>query len=139
MKKVFVKTKNVKKFVALMSELQELPPNIPKMALVFGDYGLGKSETIQWWCFKNNCVYVRANQGMTRKWLLSEIAIELGEKPNWNSQENFELIERKLQQAIKNNSLIVIYPFSHTYDMDSLTDDQIYSLYFDRFFPNSLK
>lgn len=101
MKKVFVKTKNVKKFVALMSELQELPPNIPKMALVFGDYGLGKSETIQWWCFKNNCVYVRANQGMTRKWLLSEIAIELGEKPNWNSQENFELIERKLQQETK--------------------------------------
>lgn len=30
----FVKTKNVKRFVALMDELQNLPPNIPKLALV---------------------------------------------------------------------------------------------------------
>lgn len=101
MKKVFVKTKNVKNFVALMSELQNLPPNIPKMALVYGDYGLGKSETIQWWCFRNNCVYVRANQGMTRKWLLTEIAEELTGASNWASQENFELIERKLKETPK--------------------------------------
>ena len=101
MKTQFIKTKNVKKFVTLMDELQKLPPNIPKMALVYGDYGLGKSETIQWWCFKNQCVYVRANQGMTRKWLLSEIAEELTGKPNWSSQENFELIERELRQNPK--------------------------------------
>ena len=98
MKKVFIKTRNVKNFISFMSGLQELPPNIPKMGLVFGNYGLGKSETIQWWCFKNKCVYIRANQGMTRKWLLSEIAQEMGERPNWNAQENFELIERKLRE-----------------------------------------
>ena len=33
MKKTFIKTKNVKRFVALMDELQKLPPNIPKLAL----------------------------------------------------------------------------------------------------------
>lgn len=50
---VFVKTKNVKGFVALMSELENLPLKIPKIALVTGDFGLGKSETIKWWSFKS--------------------------------------------------------------------------------------
>ena len=41
MKNVFVKTKNVKNFVTLMDKLQKLPPNIPKLALVYGEHGLG--------------------------------------------------------------------------------------------------
>lgn len=52
MRKTFVKTKNVKEFIGFMEELKSLPPNIPKIALVYGDYGLGKSETIKWWTFK---------------------------------------------------------------------------------------
>ena len=44
MKKVFVKTKNVKEFVGFMEELKYLPPNIPKIALVYSDYGLGKDD-----------------------------------------------------------------------------------------------
>lgn len=54
MKKVFVKTKNVKKFVSLMEKLQKLPPNITKLALVYGEHGLVKSQTIQWWADKND-------------------------------------------------------------------------------------
>ena len=44
MKNVFVKTKNVKNFVTLMDKLQKLPPNIPKLALVYGEHGLGKTH-----------------------------------------------------------------------------------------------
>lgn len=65
MNKTFIKTKNVKRFISLMDELQKLPPNIPKLALVYGDHGLGKSQAIQWWADKNDAVYVRASQGMT--------------------------------------------------------------------------
>ena len=101
MKKTFIKTKNVKRFVALMDELQKLPPNIPKLALVYGDHGLGNSQTIQWWADKNDSVYVRATQGMTSRWLLSEIAEELGEEPYWHTQETFELIENYLRQNPK--------------------------------------
>ena len=101
MKKTFIKTKNVKRFVALMDELQKLPPNIPKLALVYGDHGLGKSQAIQWWADKNDSVYVRATQGMTSRWLLSEIAEELGENPYWHTQETFELIEKYLRQHSK--------------------------------------
>lgn len=101
MNKKFVKTKNVKEFVGFMEELKSLPLNIPKIALVYGDYGLGKSETIKWWTFKNDCVYVRATKGMSVRWLLSEIAEELGEEPYWHSQETFNMIENKLKQNPK--------------------------------------
>ena len=101
MNKVFVRTKNVKKFVALMEEVKQLPANIPKIVLVFGEYGLGKSETIKWWTFKNDCIYVRANQGMTSRWLLSEIAEELGEEAFWQIQDTFNLVEQKLKQNPK--------------------------------------
>ena len=101
MNNVFVRTKIVKKFVALMEEVKQLPANIPKIVLVFGEYGLGKSETIKWWTFKNDCIYVRANQGMTSRWLLSEIAEELGEEAFWHIQDTFNLVEQKLKQNPK--------------------------------------
>lgn len=104
MKKTFIKTKNVKRFITLMDELQNLPFNIPKLALVYGDHGLGKSQTIQWWTDKNDSVYVRATQGMTSRWLLSEIAEEIGEDPYWHTQETFSLIENHLRQ----NSKVII-------------------------------
>ena len=101
MNKVFVKTKNVKNFVSLMEEVKQLPNNIPKIILVYGEYGLGKSETIKWWTFKNDCIYVRANQGMSSRWLLSEIAEELGEEAFWHIQDTFNLVEQKLKQNPK--------------------------------------
>ena len=87
-----------------MDELQKLPSNIPKMALVYGEHGLGKSQTIQWWADKNDSVYVRATQGMTSRWLLSEIVEELGEEAYWHLQDNFELIEN----ILKENPRVVI-------------------------------
>lgn len=112
MKRTFIRTKNVKRFVGLMEELQKLPPNIPKLALVFGEHGLGKSQTIQWWADKNDSVYVRANQGMTSCWLLSDIAEELGEEPYWHAQETFELIENHLRNNPK--TIIVEHLISHS-------------------------
>ena len=117
MKKTFIKTKNVKRFVALMDELQKLPPNIPKIALVYGNYGLGKSETIKWWTFKNDCIYVRATQGMSRRWLLSEIAEELGEDAFWHSKENFEVIENSL---FKNQKVIIIDEVDYLVDKNTI-------------------
>ena len=97
MKKAFIKTKNVKNFIALMENLKKCPHNISKMALVYGGHGLGKSQTILWWVTNNDAVYVRANQGMRTRWLLSEIADELGEVPFWHTQETFNLIEQNLK------------------------------------------
>lgn len=101
MKKTFIKTKNVKQLVAMMDELQKLPSNIPKLALIYGEHGLGKTQAIIWWATKNAAVYVRANNEMTQAGLLREIVEELGERPFYITQENFNLIVKILKQYPK--------------------------------------
>ena len=97
MNNTFIRTKNVKKFVALMDNLQKLPPNIPKLALVYGEHGLGKTHTIMWWAIRNDAIYVRANNEMTQSGLLKAIVEELDERPYYQMQENYKLILKHLK------------------------------------------
>lgn len=97
MKNTFVRTKNVKNFVSLMDSLQKLPPNIPKLALVYGEHGLGKTHTIMWWAIRNDAIYIRANNEMTQCGLLKSIVEELDERPFFYMQENYKLILKHLK------------------------------------------
>ena len=94
---VFVRTKNVKRFVGLMEDLKKLPPNIPKLALVYGDHGIGKTKTLLWWATKNDAIYIRANNDITQNGLLKIIMEELEIKPYWNMQDNFNSILKQLR------------------------------------------
>ena len=105
MKRTFIRTKNVKRFVSLMEELQKLPPNIPKLALVYGEHGLGKTHSIIWWATKNDAIYVRANNEMTQNGLLKAIVEELGERAYFYMQENYNLILKHLKQ---NPQIIIV-------------------------------
>lgn len=49
MHKLFVKTRNVKNFVDLMNKLIDKSNEVPQMGLVYGDPGLGKTQTAVWW------------------------------------------------------------------------------------------
>lgn len=97
MKNVFVKTKNVKQLVALLDEVQKLPHNIPKLALVYGEHGLGKTHSVIWWATRNDAIYVRVNNEMTQNGLLKVIVEELGERPFFFMQENFNLVLKHLR------------------------------------------
>lgn len=105
MKRTFIRTKNVKRFVGLMDELQKLPPNIPKLALVYGEHGLGKTHSIIWWATRNDAIYVRANNEMTQNGLLKAIVEELGERAYFYMQENYNLILKHLKQ---NPQIIIV-------------------------------
>lgn len=98
MKKIFVKTKNVKNFIGLVENLQNKPKNIPKMGLVYGEPGLGKSQTALWLACKYDAIYLRATNLMTGRWLLEEIAKEMDEIPRYLTSDNFNLIVLKLKQ-----------------------------------------
>lgn len=80
MKKVFVKTKNVKNFSGAINNLIDKSSATPKMGLIYGAPGLGKSHTAIWWATKNNALYVRAQHKMNTRWLLQEILAEIGEE-----------------------------------------------------------
>ena len=123
MKNSLIKTRNVKKFISLMDNLQKAPSNVSKMALVYGAFGLGKSQTIMWWVTNNEAIYVRCNHNISPRWLLSEIVKELDEVPCYTSQRLFEQIEEKL----KYNPIILVvdeidYLFSNKHTIETLRD-----------------
>ena len=105
MKRVFVKTDNVKNFIGLVENLINKPKNIPKMALVYGEPGLGKSQTALWLACKYDAVYLRATNLMTGRWLLEELVKEIEEIPRFLTADNFNLLCKKLKQEPK---LIII-------------------------------
>lgn len=59
MKKVFVKTKNVKNFSGAINNLIDKSSATPKMGLIYGAPGLGKSHTAIWWATKNNSLKLK--------------------------------------------------------------------------------
>lgn len=98
MNKIFVKTQNVKNFIGLVENLLNKPKNIPKMGLIYGEPGLGKSQTALWLACKYDAIYLRATNLMTGRWLLEEIAKEMDEIPRYLTSDNFNLIVQKLKQ-----------------------------------------
>ena len=98
MKKIFVKTTNVKNFIGLVESLINKPKNIPKMGLVYGEPGLGKSQTALWLACKYDAIYLRATNLMTGRWLLEEMVKELDEIPRFLTSDNFNIVVKKLKQ-----------------------------------------
>ena len=98
MKRNFIKTQNVKNFIGLVENLLNKPKNIPKMGLIYGEPGLGKSQTALWLACKYDAIYLRATNLMTGRWLLEEIAKEIDEIPRYLTSDNFNLIVQKLKQ-----------------------------------------
>ena len=105
MKKVFVKTNNVKRYITMMNNLQNRAEGVPGMGLVYGEPGLGKTQTINWWAFKNNAILVRCTQLMSARWLLSEILEEMGEIYGYKISDCFKLVVRNL---LVNPQIIII-------------------------------
>ncbi len=105
MNKIFVKTQNVKNFIGLVENLQNKPKNIPKMGLIYGEPGLGKSQTALWLACKYDGIYLRASNLMTGRWLLEEIVKKLDEIPRFLTSDNFNVVVKKLK---KNPQVIFI-------------------------------
>lgn len=105
MKNVFVKTKNVKAFISLATKLEKAKCNAPKMGLIFGEPGLGKSNTILWWALKQDAILITAKNGMSRKWLLCDIVRELGEAPFWTTEE---LFNQAVSKIIENPRMLIV-------------------------------
>lgn len=101
MKKIFIKTRNVRKFISLVEALKNKPKNIPKMGLIYGEPGLGKSQTALWLACKYDGIYIRASNLMTSRWLVEEIVREMDELPRYLTSDNFNVVISKLIQKPK--------------------------------------
>ena len=101
MKKIFIKTRNVRNFICLVEALKSKPKNIPKMGLIYGEPGLGKSQTALWLACKYDGIYIRASNLMTSRWLVEEIVREMDELPRYLTSDNFNVVISKLIQKPK--------------------------------------
>ena len=68
------------------------------MGLVYGEPGLGKSQTALWLACKYDGIYLRASNLMTGRWLLEEMVKELDEIPRFLTSDNFNIVVKKLKQ-----------------------------------------
>lgn len=96
MKKVFVKTNNVKRFITMMNNLQNRAEGVLGMGLVYGEPGLGKTQAIKWWAFKNDAILIRCNQMMSARWLLKEILDYMSEIKPYSISDSFNEVIRNL-------------------------------------------
>lgn len=97
MNKTFVRTNNVKNFIGLVENLVNKPKNIPKMGLVYGEPGLGKTQTALWLACKYDGIYLRASNLMTGRWLLDGLIKEMDELARYLTSDNFNLVVKKLK------------------------------------------
>ena len=57
MRKLYVKAHNVKNILELMNNLIDKSNEIPKMELVYGNPGLGKTRVAVWWANRNDAIF----------------------------------------------------------------------------------
>ncbi len=115
MRKIFVKTQNVKSFIALINSLQQKSEGVSRMGLIYGEPGLGKSRTALWLATQNDAVYIRSANLMTGRWFLEELVEELGEIPRyWTS----DLFKQAINRLLERPQMIIID------EVDYLAGDQ---------------
>lgn len=66
------------------------------MGLVYGEPGLGKTQAIKWWAFKNDAILIRCNQMMSARWLLKEILDYMSEIKPYSISDSFDEVIRNL-------------------------------------------
>lgn len=116
MRKVFVETKNVKRFVAMCWRAVSRCIGIPRFYFTLGVTGTGKSETMIYSInhYFPDAVYVRCIKIMSARWLLEELVGGLGLEPQWRSKDLFD----QARDALIGTDRIVIFD-----EIDHLTYD----------------
>lgn len=116
MKKEFAMTTNVKRFSLAMQSILSAPEGVDRMALIYGDPGLGKTETALWWVNTqgSDAAFVRTKKLMTGRWMLEELVGELGEAPAWRTSDLF----RQAVDALLGTNRVIIMD-----EVDYLTHD----------------
>lgn len=123
MKNIFVKTKNVKSFISLANKLKNTKNNVPKIGLVFGEPGLGKTNAILWWAIQQDALIITAKNGMTPRWFLKDLVSELGEAPKILVADLFEQAVAKL---VENPRMLIVdeidYLINNTRAIETIRD-----------------
>ncbi|WLT30755.1 AAA family ATPase [Geothrix sp. PMB-07] len=97
MKRQFVKTSNLRLFLAGLDILERRAAPEASIMVVTSEPGFGKTRTLQWYSTQNaEALYIRAKSGYTRHWFLVELIKELRGIPG-RSEEMFRDAIKRMQ------------------------------------------
>jgi hypothetical protein len=98
MRDKFVEVRNVRKFRAIMDRMHRHLKGQGRLALIYGDPGLGKSETALNYAANNGALYIRMKKLMKGRWLLRDLVNALGSEPRWTAEDLFNQVTDILKQ-----------------------------------------
>ena len=105
MKDQFVTTKNVKRFQTTMDRVHHKLKGVERMALIFGEPGLGKTECALQYCASNNrgsfqdsVLYVRMKKLMNARWFLIQLLKDLRAPVRWRTMDLFDEAVKSLSE-----------------------------------------
>ena len=98
MKESFVKTKNYTRLLESFTILERLPTSAPRMGLAFGNFGLGKTVSLERISAQKNAILLRAAQTWSKKSVLEKLCFELGLDIAGGSSRMYERILDELRR-----------------------------------------
>lgn len=98
MKESFIDTTNYTRLVESFTRLESLPPSAPRMGLGYGNFGLGKTFSLERIAAKKNAILLRAAQTWSKKSVLEKLCFELGLDSAGGSGRMYERILDELRR-----------------------------------------
>ncbi|MFM2042085.1 MAG: hypothetical protein RLY86_661 [Pseudomonadota bacterium] len=105
MRTEFVQTSGVKTLLAGVTKAQQRGAREAGWITVQGDRGVGKTRALQWWSMRHQAVYLRMKAEWTPRWLLEELATELGLSVN---ERNKQALFGKVVAAVRTSETIIV-------------------------------
>jgi DNA transposition AAA+ family ATPase len=125
MKYELAKTKNVRKFLAVLNDLRARPMGVEGMGILWGKPGEGKSTVLAYATNIFNGIFIRAKRSWTMTSLLEAIIIELRGVPGRRRSQMENWIETRLMEAREDRIILVDeadYLFSRSMAQNDMLD-----------------
>ena len=106
MKDQFVIVKNVKRFQSAADRIHHKLKGMERMALIFGDPGLGKSECALQYAASNGSLYIRMKKLMNARWFLIQLLNDLRAPVRWRTMDLFDEAVRSLSNEKKRTLIL---------------------------------
>lgn len=104
MREEFIPTGNYIKMKHSFSRLKELPPSAPKIGLGYGNFGLGKTFSLEKIAAEEDAVLLRAAQTWTKSALLTRLCQEL----NLDEKGSASVKYQRVLEALLDDPVILI-------------------------------
>lgn len=105
MKESFIETSNYTRLLESFTRLENLPATAPRMGLGYGNFGLGKTFSLERISALKNALLLRAAQTWSKKSVLERLCFELGLDTQGGSGRMYE---RVLDELRRENRIIII-------------------------------